>query len=55
LTVKEDLSSQDWLDRIGQHSFFKNLPEFGRKTAGHIVLQEWLNGISFRNVKIRTL
>jgi len=55
LTVKEDLRSQAWLDRIGRHSFFKNLPEFGRKTAGHIVLQEWLNGISFRNVKIRTL
>ncbi len=55
MTAQEDFGSQAWLDKIGQSSFFKQLPEFGRHTRGQIALQDWKNGISFRNIKIRKL
>jgi hypothetical protein len=54
LTVQQDLSSQAWADTISK-SGFKDLPEFGKHTKGHIGLQFWSRGISFRNVKIKEL
>jgi len=54
LTAQQDLHSQAWLDWVGQ-SNFKRFPEFGRHAKGHIGLQYWLKGISFRNIKIREL
>jgi len=54
LTVQQDLTSPNWLDMISK-SGFKNFPEFGRHTRGHIALQEWAKGISFRNIKIKQL
>jgi hypothetical protein len=53
-TVQQDLNSPAWLDMVGK-SGFKNFPEFGRHTRGHIALQEWAKGISFRNIKIKEL
>jgi 3-keto-disaccharide hydrolase len=54
LTVQQDLNSPAWLDMVSK-SGFKNFPEFGRHTRGHIALQEWAKGVSFRNIKIKEL
>lgn len=54
LTFQQDLHSQAWRDWVAQSSF-KSFPEFGAHTRGHIGLQEWSRGISFRNIKIRVL
>lgn len=54
LTASEDFKSQAWLDAIKQ-SGFSNYPEYGRYTKGHIVLQDWAKGVSFRNIKIKEL
>lgn len=54
LTAEEDFKSQEWLNKVMQ-SGFKMFPEFGRHTKGHIVLQDWAKGVSFRNIKIRAL
>ena len=54
LTATEDFKSQAWLDKISE-SGFKSLPEFGKHTKGHIALQDWAKGISFRNIKIKKL
>jgi hypothetical protein len=55
LTTEEDFSSHAWLDKIAQTNFFKQLPEFGKHTKGHIGLQDWAKSVSFRNIKIRHL
>lgn len=54
LTVERDFTSQAWLDEVRQ-SIFKNSAEFGKHTKGHIALQQWAKGISFRNIKIKQL
>ena len=54
LTTEEDFKSPSWFDKIKQ-SGFKDHPEFGKSTKGHIALQDWAKGISFRNIKIKKL
>ncbi len=54
LTVQEDLTNQAWKDLIASTGF-QHFPEFGKATKGRIGLQEWSKGISFRNIKIKTL
>ena len=54
LTAEQDFTSQSWFDKVKQ-SGFKNYPEFGKHTRGHIALQQWARGISFRNIKIKEL
>jgi len=54
LTAQQDFISQDWFDKVEQ-SGFKNYPEFGKYIKGHIALQEWAKGISFKNIKIKEL
>lgn len=54
LTVQQDFTSQTWFDKVRQ-SGFKNSPEFGRHSKGHIALQQWAKGISFKNIKIKEL
>ncbi len=54
LTAQQDLHSAAWTEMIRQTNF-KNYPEFGKHTKGHIALQYWLKGISFRNIKIKEL
>jgi hypothetical protein len=54
LTATEDFKSQGWKDKINE-TWFKSFPEFGKYTKGHIALQDWNKGISFRNIKIRQL
>lgn len=54
LTAEQDLSTAEWKQMVG-NSGFKNFPEFGKHTKGRIGLQDWANGISFRNIKIKEL
>src|SRR6185312_1434575 len=52
LTMKEDFGSQAWADTVSR-SKFALFPQFGKHTSGHIALQDWSKGVSFRNVKIK--
>jgi hypothetical protein len=52
LTTEEDLTSKAWADKIAK-SHFKTIPDFGKHLSGHIGLQDWATGISFRNIKIK--
>lgn len=54
LTAQEDLRSSAWKEAIAKGGF-KLFPEFGKQTKGKIALQQWLNGISFKNITIREL
>ncbi len=54
LTTEVDFKSQAWADAVANSSF-SNYPEFGKSTKGHIALQDWAKGISFRNLKIKEL
>ena len=54
LTVQEDFTVPAWQDSVS-HTHFKNFPEFGKRTSGHIALQDWASGVAFRNIKIREL
>jgi hypothetical protein len=54
LTAQEDFNSDHWKESVA-NSGFKTFPEFGKHVQGHIALQDWSKGISFRNVKIKTL
>jgi hypothetical protein len=54
LTAQEDFTSQAWNDTVNKTGF-KDFPEFGKHTRGHIGLQFWSRGISFRNIKIKEL
>lgn len=54
LTTRQDFTSEEWKTMIAQ-THFKNFPDFGIHGKGHIALQDWAKGISFRNIKIKTL
>jgi hypothetical protein len=54
LTTEVDFKAQAWADTVANSGFSK-YPEFGKSTKGHIALQDWAKGISFRNLKIRAL
>lgn len=54
LTADQDFTSPSWPEMISKTNF-KNFPEYGKYTQGHIGLQEWAKGISFRNIRIRKI
>lgn len=54
MAVEKDFNSQAWKDSVAV-SGFKSFPEFGMHTKGHIALQEWAKGVSFRNIRIKEL
>ena len=54
LTAQEDFNSSHWKELVAD-SGFKTFPEFGKHVQGHIALQDWSKGISFRNLKIKPL
>lgn len=54
LTAEEDFNGGKWKKLVAE-SNFKTFPEFGKHTKGHIALQDWAKGISFRNIKIKQL
>lgn len=54
LTAEVDFQSKAWKD-FTENSNFKNFPQFGASTAGHIGLQIWSSPVWFRNLKIKEL
>lgn len=54
ITAQTDFKSDEWKQAIDSTGF-KNFPEFGKVSKGHIALQDWAKGVSFRNIKIRKL
>lgn len=54
ITVKKDLNSENWKNEI-KNTSFKDFPEFGQYTRGQIALQDWNKGVSFKNIKVRSI
>jgi hypothetical protein len=53
LTGQEEINSAGWKSLIAESSL-KIFPDFGKATKGHIGLQDWAKGVSFRNIKIKS-
>ncbi len=53
-TADEDFTNAHWKELVAS-SGFKKFPDFGKATRGHIGLQDWAKGISFRNIKLLQL
>lgn len=54
ITAEQDLADPSWSKLIAQ-SELSDYIHFGKFKEGHIGLQYWSKGVSFRNVKIREL
>jgi len=54
LTVQVDLKSDEWKQLVAASSMSK-YPEYGAAATGHLALQDWTNGVAFRNIKIKDL
>lgn len=54
MTAEQDFNVDTWKNMVS-NSGFKYFPLFGKNIAGHIALQEWSKGVSFRNIKIKEL
>ncbi len=53
-TVQVDFKSDDWKKLVAASPMVK-FPEFGLAVKGHIAVQDWTNGVAFRNFKIKEL
>jgi azurin len=53
-TIQVDLQSAEWKNLVALSSLSK-YPEFGVAVSGHLALQDWTNGVAFRNIKIKEL
>jgi len=51
-TVQVDMKSDEWKKLVAASSMSK-YPEFGTHFKGHIAVQDWTNGVSFRDMKIK--
>ena len=54
LLLEYVLNSPDWERRVAD-SKFSGMPDYGRRTSGHIALQDHGDVVAFRNLKIRRL
>jgi azurin len=54
VTVRADLKSDDWKRLVAASSLSK-YPDFGVAVNGHLALQDWTNGVAFRNIKLKEL
>jgi len=54
LTVRVDLKSDEWRRLVAASSLSK-YPDFGVAVNGHLALQDWTNGVAFRNIKLKDL
>lgn len=52
--VETDMTGEQWKKLIAG-SKFKDMPDFGKKTSGRLLLQDHGNEVWFRNIKIREL
>lgn len=53
-TIQVDFKSDNWKKSVAASSMSK-FPSFGVATKGHIALQDWTSGVSFRDIKIKEL
>lgn len=53
-TSEAQIGSEQWNKMVAE-SKMAVFPDFGKATKGHIGLQDWAKGVSFRNIKIKTL
>ncbi len=53
-TLTADLKSDAWKKAVAS-SGMSRYPAFGLATKGHIGVQDWTNGIAFRDIKIKEL
>ena len=53
-TSEAQIGSEEW-NKMVAGSKLAVFPDFGKSTKGHIGLQDWSKGVSFRNIKIKTL
>src|SRR6201991_916011 len=53
-TVDIDLKSQQWKNLVAASNLSK-FPDFGAAVSGHLAVQDWTNGVAFRNIKIKEL
>jgi hypothetical protein len=54
MTVQYERSNDEWRAMVAK-SKYKNWPDFGEASEGHILLQEHGNLVLFRNIKIREI
>jgi hypothetical protein len=54
LTVSADFKSDEWKKLVAESSM-SHYAEYGAATKGHIALQDWTNGVAFRDIKIKEL
>jgi hypothetical protein len=54
LTGQEDMKSSRWKELVAESNLGK-FPSFGKATSGKIAFQDWANGVSLRNIKIKEL
>ena len=53
-TIQVDLQSAEWKNLVALSSLGK-YPEFGVAVSGHLAVQDWTNGVAFRNIRIKEL
>lgn len=53
-TAEQDLNGEEWKNLVA-NSGFKTFEAYGKSTSGHIALQDWAKGVSFKNIKIKEL
>jgi azurin len=53
-TIGIDLKSAEWKTLVAASNLSK-FPEFGAAINGHLAVQDWTNGVAFRNMKIKEL
>ena len=51
-TVQVDTKTETWKSSVAA-SPMNYYPEFGLVAKGHLAVQDWTNGVSFRNMKIK--
>lgn len=54
MTAEEQIGSERWKSLVA-NSKAAIFPDFSKSTKGHIGLQDWAKGVSFRNIKIRII
>jgi hypothetical protein len=54
VAVEEDINSDRWKDLVAKSSLGK-FPAFGKATTGKLALQDWTDGVAFRDIKIKEL
>jgi cytochrome c len=52
--LEYEMYSDDWQDRV-EASKFRDFPDYGKRTKGHIALQDHGDRVSYRNIRIRDL